>query len=125
MGDSPWLQRLLPPRQAPAFATLDVAGAPPALAGILPDHERVGSQAVEQLVSLMRANQRGSATTEACTYVPVRWRPGEAAPAAGLNEPGLRHQKSTTAAARQRGRAGHQELGDLLGGLVALNVPLH
>lgn len=63
-----------------ALAALDVTAGPSSLAGIQPDHERVGAQAVEHLVSLMRTNQRGSATTEACTHVPVAWKDGTSAP---------------------------------------------
>jgi LacI family transcriptional regulator len=86
LAESPALAALMPPAtepHAPGFAVLDVSGAPAELAGIMPDHERVGAQAVEQLVSLMRANQRGPAPTESCTYVPVRWRPGSSAPGFG------------------------------------------
>lgn len=62
------------------FAALDVAGEPAETAGIVHDHARVGQQAVEQLIGLMRANQRGLAPAEACTYVPVTWRSGASAP---------------------------------------------
>lgn len=58
----------------PAFAALDVTGADPSLSGILPDHQRAGAQAVEQVVSLMRANQRGLPPTASVTFIQARWR---------------------------------------------------
>ena len=86
IAESPSLNELMPQSgEAPltGFAVLDLSGTSEDLAGIMPDHERVGAQAIEQLVSLMRANQRGPAPTEACTYVPVKWRAGKTAPGFG------------------------------------------
>lgn len=56
----------------PAEATLT--------AGIVPDYARVGAQAAEQVVGLMRTNQRGLPAAASCTFVPVSWRDGESAP---------------------------------------------
>jgi LacI family transcriptional regulator len=67
--------------RAPAFASLDVSGSPAEVAGIVPDHPRVGAQAVDQVVGLMRANQRGLSATQSCTYIPVSWRDGNSASA--------------------------------------------
>jgi LacI family transcriptional regulator len=65
-----------------ALAGLDLPnGGADGLAGIAADHGRVGAQAVEQVVSLMRTNQRGLPTTASCTYVPVSWHDGASAPA--------------------------------------------
>ncbi|HEY9154963.1 MAG TPA: substrate-binding domain-containing protein, partial [Opitutaceae bacterium] len=63
-----------------AFAGLNVAASQADLAGIVADHTRVGGQAVEQVVSLLRTNQRGLPATASCTYVPVNWHPGASAP---------------------------------------------
>lgn len=57
------------------FVGLDVTGNPH-LSGIAPDHERVGAQAVEQVVGQMRVNQRGLPPAASCTYVPVGWQIG-------------------------------------------------
>lgn len=59
-----------------AVALLDLTGDASLVAGIMPDHVRVGAQAVEQVVGLMRINQRGLPPTASCTYVPVSWRDG-------------------------------------------------
>jgi LacI family transcriptional regulator len=61
------------------FAGLDVPSDSVNIAGIVADHTRVGAQAVEQVVSLMRTNQRGLPTTASCTFVPVAWRDGPTA----------------------------------------------
>ncbi len=58
------------------FACLDLPSRLPRFAGALADHGRVGAQAVEQVVSLMRTNQRGLPTTASCTFVPVAWHEG-------------------------------------------------
>ncbi|HEU5077676.1 MAG TPA: LacI family DNA-binding transcriptional regulator [Opitutaceae bacterium] len=63
------------------FAGLDVPRNDEQFAGIVIDHGRVGAQAVEQVVSLMRANQRGLPATSSCTHVPVAWQDGKSAPA--------------------------------------------
>jgi len=63
-----------------AFASLDVSGAPAGVAGVRPEHERVGAQAVEQVVSLMRANQRGLASASSSTYIPSAWLDAPSAP---------------------------------------------
>jgi LacI family transcriptional regulator len=64
-----------------AYASLDVVGAPEGVAGVRPEHERVGAQAVEQVVSLMRANQRGLAGASSSTFIPCTWIDGPSAPA--------------------------------------------
>lgn len=64
-----------------AFAGLNVAATQGEVAGIVADHTRVGGQAVEQVVSLLRTNQRGLPATASCTYVPVHWHAGASAPA--------------------------------------------
>lgn len=64
-----------------AFACLDTPASEVSLAGIRCDHARVGAQAVEQVVGLMRTNQRGLPATASCTYVPVSWQDGATAPA--------------------------------------------
>lgn len=63
-----------------AFAGLDVTGDISRFSGITPDHGRVGGQAVEQVVGLMRINQRGLPATASCTYIPVSWRDGTSSP---------------------------------------------
>jgi len=63
------------PREV-GFAALDATGDSNQVSGIIPDHARVGAQAVEQVVGLMRINQRGLPATASCTYVPVSWREG-------------------------------------------------
>jgi len=73
------------PRNGPsgnrlAFASLDITGAPAGTAGVRPEHERVGAQAVEQVVSLMRANQRGLAGASSSTFIPCTWADGSSAP---------------------------------------------
>jgi len=62
-----------------AFAGLNVAPNQNEIAGITTDHTRVGGHAVEQVVSLLRTNQRGLPATAACTYVPVNWHAGASA----------------------------------------------
>ncbi len=59
-----------------AFAGLNVPPTQTEIAGIVADHTRVGAQAVEQVVSLLRTNQRGLPATASCTYVPVSWHLG-------------------------------------------------
>lgn len=66
-----------------AVALLDLTGDASSFAGIMPDHMRVGAQAVEQVVGLMRINQRGLPPTASCTYVPVAWKDGISAPPHG------------------------------------------
>lgn len=63
-----------------AFAGLDVPASAIDLAGSVADHARVGAQAVEQVVSLMRTNQRGVPATASTTYVPIAWHDGKSAP---------------------------------------------
>lgn len=65
------------------FACLDLPHDSTGVAGIVPDHTRVGAQAVEQVVGLMRTNQRGLPAAASCTFVPVAWRDGESAPRSG------------------------------------------
>lgn len=64
----------------PAFVCLDLPENSSDVAGIVVDHARIGAQAVEQVVGLMRTNQRGLPGTASCTYVPVAWRDGASAP---------------------------------------------
>lgn len=64
-----------------AVALLGTDGGMPQTAGVVFDHARIGAQAVEQVVSLMRTNQRGLPATASCTYVPASWRDGASAPA--------------------------------------------
>jgi LacI family transcriptional regulator len=61
-------------------ALVDVTGAPADFAGITMPHERIGATAVEQVVSLSRANQRGPSESAAATLVPLGWREGRTAP---------------------------------------------
>ncbi len=63
-----------------AFAALDLPQETLGMAGVVADHARVGAQAVEQVVGLMRTNQRGLPTTASCTFVPVAWHDGDSAP---------------------------------------------
>lgn len=51
------------------FASLDASVLAPEVAGALPDHKRAGAEAVEQVVSLMRANQRGIPEAASTTYL--------------------------------------------------------
>lgn len=78
IADSPGIRSLLPSCAGegcvPFFAALDVTGQPPELVGILPDHPRAGAQAVEQVVSLMRANQRGLPSAASTTYLQPKLR---------------------------------------------------
>ncbi len=59
-----------------AVAHLDLPSANDLSAGIVADHHRVGAQAVEQVVSLMRGNQRGLPATVCYTRVPATWKDG-------------------------------------------------
>jgi LacI family transcriptional regulator len=61
-------------------ALVDVTGALAEFAGIAIPHERIGATAVEQVVSLSRANQRGPSESAATTLVPLGWREGRTAP---------------------------------------------
>lgn len=63
-----------------AFACLDLPQDAAGIAGAVPDHARVGAQAVEQVVGLMRTNQRGLPAAASCTFVPIAWRDAESAP---------------------------------------------
>ena len=77
------LEEASPAKDRPAFACLDVTGLPPRVAGVVPDYRRVGEEAIEQVVSLMRSNLRGLIDTPSCTYIPPSWRDGASAPAKG------------------------------------------
>lgn len=63
-----------------AVACLNLAANSPGFAGVVSDHARIGAQAVEQVVGLMRTNQRGLPPTASCTYVPVSWQDGASVP---------------------------------------------
>ena len=62
------------------WACTDVAGAASNVAGMVVDYEALGSVAVEQVVGLLRAHQRGFVREVSTTFVPVAWRNGETLP---------------------------------------------
>ncbi len=74
------LEEAIPAVIRPAFACLDLSGQPEGMAGVMPDYRRVGQEAIEQVVSLMRSNLRGLIDTPSCTYIPPCWRDGVSAP---------------------------------------------
>jgi hypothetical protein len=50
------------------------------IAGVTVSYERIGARAVEQVVSLSRANQRGVPHSVSLTFIPVGWRDGDSLP---------------------------------------------
>jgi LacI family transcriptional regulator len=62
------------PSALPEFVALDATGGPPDQEGVLPDHQRAGAQAVELVVSLMRANQRGTPAAASTTFLQPSYR---------------------------------------------------
>lgn len=82
LSDIPTLGSVLAtqrPGHSPAFACLDLSGAPEDTAGIVADHAHVGEQALRLAVGLMRANDRGPAQSSSVTYLPCTWRDGTSA----------------------------------------------
>lgn len=65
------------------WALLDVTTAAPDVAGMVMPHEWIGALAVEQVVNLARANQRGIAGSASTTFVPGQWRDGPSLPSHG------------------------------------------
>lgn len=92
--DDPALIEALRQSRIPC-AALDATSLPSDVAGVIHDHRHIGSQAVEQVVSLARANQRGAGNAPVITLIPVSWRDGASLhplPTAPTAKP--RHRKS-------------------------------
>ena len=68
------LERLASTMRVPAYAALDATVTTRPTQGVIPDYQGLGIQAVEQVVSLMRANQRGLAQTHSSTTLPPHWK---------------------------------------------------
>jgi LacI family transcriptional regulator len=64
-----------------AFASLDVPPTMSQVAGVVQNHRLVGQQAMEQLVIMTDANQRGVPEAQSITYIPGYWQDGITAPA--------------------------------------------
>lgn len=58
------------------WACTDTIDAPSNVAGIEVNYGALGAVAIEQVVSLMRVNQRGTPLEASTTFVPVSWREG-------------------------------------------------
>ena len=90
IGDAPHLVEFLHREKIPC-AALDATGLPDEIAGVIHDHRHVGFQAVEQVVSLSRANQRGAGEAPVISLIPVSWRDGASLrPAAKAAKPRAR-----------------------------------
>ena len=70
-----------------AFASLDVPPSLPHLAGIVQNHQLVGQLAMEQLVIMTDAFQRGVPQAQAITYIPGFWQNGVTAPQLRRRQP--------------------------------------
>jgi LacI family transcriptional regulator len=62
------------------WACLNLPSTDTTIAGIVSDYERIGTLAVEQVVSLSRMNQHGASSSAMVTYVPVVWRDAASLP---------------------------------------------
>lgn len=65
-----------------AFASLDLTPETPNLAGVVQNHALVGRRAVEQVIALLHAHERGLPEVPSVTFVPGFWRDGSSAPPA-------------------------------------------
>lgn len=63
-----------------AFASLDVPPSLPHIAGVVQNHRLVGQRAMEQLVIMTEAYQRGVPQAQTITYIPGYWQDGITAP---------------------------------------------
>ena len=56
-----------------SFASLKLVAGAGAIAGMRAEYGQLGALAVEQVVTLLRTNQRGAPLSESCTFVPAIW----------------------------------------------------
>lgn len=64
-----------------AFASLDLTPEMAGFAGVVQNHALVGRRAVEQVIALLHAHERGLPDVPSVTFVPGYWRDGATAPA--------------------------------------------
>ena len=63
-----------------AFACLDIPPSMPHIAGVVQNHQLVGRRAMEQLIIMADAYQRGVPPAQTITYIPGFWQDGVTAP---------------------------------------------